>query len=187
MFRKFTQADIDLALSNGKLGKPVLDFEMIPNLNGRESAVAIFIPPGVEALVPLEHVETVKRLRVEFTTALTQSLDDDDYASGGQKNMERINLAAAPYLAELIKLVPDYLQLGQCTDFMKESRENFAYNIEFTKKFKGKYIRMCNNVSCGRKGLWKRCSGCKKIHYCSTNCQKADWDTHKVECTKDWK
>ncbi|KAH7096107.1 hypothetical protein BKA62DRAFT_720700 [Auriculariales sp. MPI-PUGE-AT-0066] len=28
----------------------------------------------------------------------------------------------------------------------------------------------------------KRCSGCAVTHYCSSNCQTADWKHHKVEC-----
>ncbi|KAH0581455.1 hypothetical protein H2248_012535 [Termitomyces sp. 'cryptogamus'] len=28
------------------------------------------------------------------------------------------------------------------------------------------------------------CSVCKKVHYCNTGCQRADWKTHKTSCTK---
>ena len=31
-------------------------------------------------------------------------------------------------------------------------------------------------------GDFKRCSRCKKIHYCSSACQKAHWKTHKPTC-----
>ncbi|KAN0085790.1 hypothetical protein V8E55_006924 [Tylopilus felleus] len=33
-----------------------------------------------------------------------------------------------------------------------------------------------------------RCSGCGKLRYCSTSCQKADWSLHKPECSalKRW-
>lgn len=29
----------------------------------------------------------------------------------------------------------------------------------------------------------KRCSGCKKVYYCSASCQKTDWSTHKLICS----
>jgi hypothetical protein len=28
------------------------------------------------------------------------------------------------------------------------------------------------------------CSSCKKVRYCSRECQKADWKRHKEECGK---
>lgn len=30
----------------------------------------------------------------------------------------------------------------------------------------------------------KRCSLCQRVFYCSRNCQKTDWKTHKVHCTQ---
>ena len=29
----------------------------------------------------------------------------------------------------------------------------------------------------------KRCSGCQRVHYCSRECQRDDWDEHRLECT----
>ena len=39
------------------------------------------------------------------------------------------------------------------------------------------YCKICHST----KGL-KSCSKCKRILYCSKNCQKIDWRTHKSEC-----
>ncbi len=27
-----------------------------------------------------------------------------------------------------------------------------------------------------------RCRECKTAHYCSRECQRADWDRHRIEC-----
>jgi len=35
---------------------------------------------------------------------------------------------------------------------------------------------------CGSTKNLKYCSGCKKIQYCSTSCQKNDWKKHKKIC-----
>lgn len=40
---------------------------------------------------------------------------------------------------------------------------------------------------CGKKakeveGSLKQCSGCRKILYCGKECQKKDWQEHKVVC-----
>lgn len=47
---------------------------------------------------------------------------------------------------------------------------------------------MCANPECslpGRKVERKKmytCTGCSRIYYCSPECQKIDWSTHKIEC-----
>lgn len=48
-------------------------------------------------------------------------------------------------------------------------------------------IVRCGNAKCGRpegKGEnFNRCSRCKARYYCSRNCQRADWPTHKASCS----
>lgn len=39
----------------------------------------------------------------------------------------------------------------------------------------------CGQVERGEK-KFSRCSRCKKTHYCSRECQKKDWPTHKLGC-----
>ena len=40
----------------------------------------------------------------------------------------------------------------------------------------------CHN--CRRSGIdYRRCSSCKQVRYCSKNCQRAHWKSHKVHCT----
>lgn len=36
---------------------------------------------------------------------------------------------------------------------------------------------------CQKPNCIKQCSHCKKVYYCSTRCQKADWHEHKLICT----
>lgn len=54
----------------------------------------------------------------------------------------------------------------------------------------------CGNSTCDKKPAkgekFKKCSKCKIIHYCSVECQKAHWSTHKHCChtigsSKDYK
>ncbi len=38
---------------------------------------------------------------------------------------------------------------------------------------------------CNKKNVVNRCSGCKSVYYCNTNCQKKDWKlSHKKNCKK---
>nr|GAT52191.1 predicted protein [Mycena chlorophos] len=53
------------------------------------------------------------------------------------------------------------------------------------KEVKGTRFVSCDNVSCkkaGRKSELLRCSGCLYVYYCSKECQKASWKTHKPMC-----
>ena len=43
---------------------------------------------------------------------------------------------------------------------------------------KKKWIDTC--VVCAKQGIYKKCSGCKKDHYCGAECQKADWKRNKA-------
>ncbi|KAL8827811.1 MAG: hypothetical protein Q9191_002968 [Dirinaria sp. TL-2023a] len=40
----------------------------------------------------------------------------------------------------------------------------------------------CSNPSCPAPGT-KLCASCRKISYCSRECQKVDWPDHKAHCT----
>ncbi len=43
--------------------------------------------------------------------------------------------------------------------------------------------KVCNNKGCLNDGN-KQCSKCHSALYCSTDCQKKDWATHKLKCKK---
>ncbi|KAL3843267.1 hypothetical protein ACJMK2_021209 [Sinanodonta woodiana] len=47
---------------------------------------------------------------------------------------------------------------------------------------KDELAKMC--FTCKSTIRTKFCSGCKKIYYCSTQCQRDDWGRHKLECIK---
>eukprot|EP01084_Bolivina_argentea_P212548 361262_1 len=40
----------------------------------------------------------------------------------------------------------------------------------------------CSN--CGNTERTKKCSGCKQVWYCNTDCQKKNWMKHKKQCKK---
>ncbi|KAF8516475.1 hypothetical protein JB92DRAFT_3114109 [Gautieria morchelliformis] len=46
----------------------------------------------------------------------------------------------------------------------------------------------CQSPSCHRMGADMRtCSGCRQAHYCSAQCQKNDWKSHKILCKNNSK
>lgn len=45
-----------------------------------------------------------------------------------------------------------------------------------------KIIKCC--VVCKITGIKSKCGRCKRVHYCSRECQQADWPMHKLVCKK---
>jgi hypothetical protein len=46
--------------------------------------------------------------------------------------------------------------------------------------------RFCGNHSCLSVPISRsRCSGCRKVYYCSRECQVKDWPEHKKVCKKE--
>ena len=42
-------------------------------------------------------------------------------------------------------------------------------------------VHQCGNAECLQRAE-KRCSICKNIHYCSTQCQREHWKQHQIQC-----
>lgn len=42
--------------------------------------------------------------------------------------------------------------------------------------------RSCGKTSMKHGGALKKCSRCQEVQYCSVECQKKDWKTHRMEC-----
>ena len=40
----------------------------------------------------------------------------------------------------------------------------------------------CQRAPCEKKKGLKQCVGCKQVRYCSAECQKSAWKTHKAWC-----
>ncbi|KFV74713.1 Tudor domain-containing protein 1, partial [Dryobates pubescens] len=67
---------------------------------------------------------------------------------------------------------------------LKYSSQNIfsiGYNNDFFRSLKAvPQMKTCHH--CGLPGS-RRCSRCKQINYCSTDCQRKDWPAHRFVCT----
>ena len=48
----------------------------------------------------------------------------------------------------------------------------------------GDRCRKCGKRSAADGGALKRCQRCREVKYCSVECQKKDWKTHRMECNE---
>lgn len=65
------------------------------------------------------------------------------------------------------------------SDFAKASTDGIPDKLEQISK-----VKLC--AFCSKADAAKRCSKCKKVFYCSAECQKADWKDHKTQCGKEF-
>ena len=49
-------------------------------------------------------------------------------------------------------------------------------------KLNEQIARCCSLPACPKRGANKRCQRCKKAYYCNTDCQRADWERHRITC-----
>lgn len=68
----------------------------------------------------------------------------------------------------------------------KTSLQMLIQTKQITKQTKQLTLQSSQNQKvcavCKKKENLKSCSRCKKVHYCSVECQKKDWNTHKQDC-----
>lgn len=65
----------------------------------------------------------------------------------------------------------DYKKFDKITD---DSDEEEKKTVTVPKK--------ANCANCGSQGKLRACTACKKVSYCSTECQKKDWQFHRRTC-----
>jgi hypothetical protein len=70
---------------------------------------------------------------------------------------------------ELSKYIPPTQRQAFCNDFHEWEKKR----------------RMCSNIECGKVDVrTKLCALCRTARYCSVECQRTMWKTHKPECTE---
>jgi len=87
------------------------------------------------------------------------------------------------YGAELAKLQSEGKSIDNIWRYYKN--KNFI-GAEFNGTLVGpeRLVEACNYcVICGKVAT-SRCGGCLKTYYCSKECQKQDWKSHKLQCNK---
>jgi len=128
-----------------------------------------------------DEIEYIKSLQTIALLQLSEMYDkqkkDKQYAFY-LENIKHINSPNTKALYKKValspKLIPD-----------KEKRKDLKYFKRQEKKMKKIKKRFTCNV-CGKEGdNLKKCGACKKVYYCSTDCQKHDWKHgHKAICKK---
>ena len=72
-------------------------------------------------------------------------------------------------------------QLEKKDNEAKEYQKHFHNAMGNTDKIRA-CCGCCNQVE--GDVIFKRCNGCKRVFYCSKECQRKHWKSHKVRCKK---
>lgn len=190
MWGKLNAQDISLAIRNAPANKPIECIMPPSNLAKYEIALYKIFPPGIENVVPQAHKNLIIQVREQLLFyEFRQSLSPEGSSPGSSSSSMNTSLRdwsvelmlEHEFVKPVLQVIPNLRQLADETEFAKETRENLLYNSQITKKYLGKIVRECS--TCKDHGFWSQCSGCKKVYYCTTKCQREDWNFHKLRCT----
>jgi len=115
------------------------------------------------------------------------------------KKKDAIDIARKRNEEEFVRLMENIVYpmtlSNLCLRFIEQHSESFepsAFAIlptDLKEKINDKVPLLINCcASCrsfvGPEKKPKRCGGCENVLYCGIDCQKADWDKHRLECKK---
>jgi hypothetical protein len=170
MVSSMTHVDVVALMNN----KKATDFEAV-SMYVDDSGSAKGLPFNLRASQLCASVE--KPLQVLGDAWVGCYFDDDDDFKRHDFTLADVQ-EGAPWKAKAIK---HKMADGDAIAQMNETKALF----EQTQRLKRQQAsgNLCNYFSCRNAGT-KVCSRCKKVNYCSTDCQRADWKRHKVVCKK---
>jgi hypothetical protein len=76
-----------------------------------------------------------------------------------------------------------YCVINDIINEYKTKLQLFVNEIQNNKKLRKEVIQYHKVCSCGTTHKLKKCEGCKKVYYCSKECQIKDKENHKPNCS----
>jgi hypothetical protein len=140
---------------------------------GRLLSYKVF-PPGLEVTLPPLHQDMIRTWRKELENELDQGLSVTFDKSDNQRRIA----IEKPYYEKIWSIMTEeeYRRLGCETPIVKAFREMWKKTYG-EPALKQHACETCQNV-----GPWKKCGRCKTTPYCSLECQRKDWEKHKISC-----
>lgn len=91
-------------------------------------------------------------------------------------------------LITLIKALPKDVELSEPIQTMLDNPKQYdkikkrVFTNQFLHDIAPEKVNRCANDLCTNTENLKQCKQCKIFTYCSFECQKVDWKTHKTKC-----
>ncbi len=150
--------------------------EVLPNGYVVEFSTMLVLPDGIEDQFP--EVPSAKKKLIQMREDLKKWIVDNHPFTDTNPVLSQLNT----YLLRIHQLVgkENYEKKKKKLASVKELRKTMQLNHNLKKKLQEYQRRLC--ASCNKTAPPRQCSRCKKVFYCSQECQKANWLTHKTDC-----
>lgn len=160
-----------------KKGQTTLDLAM----HLKQTEIAQLIKNKIDELTD-KAFEAIKISDIKTLKSVIEQLGKDIVNGDGHTLLDAAFLSNRPEIVEYLlnsSKNPQEL-LGRFPfEFVNPNSDLFKYfyNLAFDiPQAPTNYCQVCAREAS------KKCSGCKKVYYCSVECQKAHWKTHKEVC-----
>ncbi|VDC05361.1 unnamed protein product [Peniophora sp. CBMAI 1063] len=171
------------ALMRAPEGRGIMNIKIYP---GEGEVWKRLFPAFAERCRTWEHTANCEYVAVGRIPLSTEKAQDPLCSCGRGKDVEGSMMLTRPALRELAPHVTRIAISPIFSVSYLEPLRDFSSLSSMTEKVIAGKCGRCSRTSGKDSGNLKTCSKCHVMKYCSAECQRADWKSHKLLCQLVW-